>query len=142
MLDLYFRICTNVFLIHPDSTYQFYKFELIWAYIEVILAINGCAVYGPWAEGKYHNVSIYGTLMLDIWSSRFWFWLIWYFPVFGLILTMFDQESKLNSYNFKTPYINFQCEWTFLKGLPSENDIESYFIEKSVLISKIWLKIS
>ena len=50
---------------------------------------------------------------------------------------MFDQESKHNSYNFKTPYINFQCEWTFLKGLPSENDIESYFIEKSVLISKI-----
>ena len=29
-----------------------------------------------------------------------------------------------------------------LKGLSSENDIEGYFIEKSVLISKLWLKIS
>ena len=29
-----------------------------------------------------------------------------------------------------------------LKGLSSENDIEGYFIEKSMLISNIWLKIS
>ena len=29
-----------------------------------------------------------------------------------------------------------------LKGLSSENDIQGYFIEKSVLISKIWLKVS
>ena len=32
--------------------------------------------------------------------------------------------------------------FSLLKGLSSENDIEGYFMEKSVLISKIWLKIS
>ena len=31
---------------------------------------------------------------------------------------------------------------TLLKWLSSENDIEGYLIEKSVLFLKIWLKIS
>ena len=62
-----------------------------------------------------------------------------------LYLVLASHEGKEGKLKKPRRYCknNYKCnKATQVLRLSSENDIEGYFMEKSVLISKIWLKIS